>query len=103
MEGGVSVKTECDVKRLEPLTGSEKPARQLDIRRAHASKKQAAISAAGGGLTHTLVAGSQLEHPKLAAASEMVKLRGRHVGDCTANCLYLEPAAAEVLWRLRRQ
>jgi hypothetical protein len=39
----------------------------------------------------------QLEHPELAEAWEMVKLRGRYVGDSTANCVNVEPAAAEVL------
>ncbi len=73
MEGGVSVKTECDVKWLEPLTGSEKPAitRQLDTRSLHAGEKQAAISAAGGLLRFSPADG-QLEHPELAAAGEMV-------------------------------
>ena len=69
---------------------------QVDIRTLYASEKQAAISVAGG-LPCMLAPDKQLEHPELAAAWDMVKLRGRHVGDSTANCVYLEPATAEVL------
>ena len=97
MEGAVTVKTECEVRWLYVVTSKEKPSLPpLDLRKMLGMEKRLALDAAGGEV-HCILAGSQVEHPELSAAWEMLKARGRQVGDSTYNCVYVEPAVTEVL------